>query len=78
MKTENSKLSEAEQLVIERYRKTKMLMEEFLAQNYPGKVDEQFGAVVRAFNDVISGLNAVHRLERLAPPKKERCSRYVN
>jgi hypothetical protein len=83
MKTENlseaeNRLSDAEKLVIDRYRKTKTLMEEFLAQNYPSKVDEQFSAVVRAFNDVISGLNAVHRMERLTPPNKESCSRYVN
>ena len=77
MKTE-MKLSEAEQLVIERYRKTKTLAEEFLAQNHPGNADEQFAAVVRGFNEIIASLRAVHGFERIALPKKERCSRYVN
>jgi len=71
------KLSEAEQLVINRYRKAKELAEEFLAENHAGKADAQFTAVVRAFMDVINGLTAVHRLERLTP-KQGSGNRYVN
>ena len=73
------KLSEAERLVINRYRKAKQLAEEFLAENHGSTADAQFTAVVRAFMDVVTSLTAVHRLERLStPPKQGRSNMYVN
>ena len=82
MKTEEKKdvtLSEAERMVITRCATAKALVEQFLAENHAAKVQEQFTAVVRVVNiDVISGLAAVHRLERLSPPKQARSNRYVN
>jgi len=73
------KLSEAERLVINRYRKAKQLAEEFLAENHGSTADAQFTAVVRAFMDVIEGVRVVHRLDRLvAPPKQGRSNMYVN
>ena len=82
MRTEEQKdlkLSEAERVVISRYAQAKQLVEDFLAENHTGKADAQFTAVVRAFMDVIAGMAAVHRLERLStPPKHGRSNWYVN
>ena len=82
MKTEEKKaptLSEAEQMVINRYREVKELVNEFLAENHGNKADAQLTAVVRAFMDVITGMNGIHRLERLStPPKQGRSNMYVN
>lgn len=81
MKTEENndlKFGEAERVVINRYAQAKQLVDEFLAENHAGKADAQFTAVVRAFMDLITGLTAVHRLERLSPPKQARSNRYVN
>ena len=84
MKTENlseaeKRLSDAEKLVIDRYRKAKTLTEEFLAESHGNKAEAQFTAVVRALMGVIEGMNGVHRLERLVvPPKQARGNRYVN